>query len=246
MRILSTLLILAPLTLLAAEPIKSAVNDVEPPSEYDVELLVFLRDTIPGGEYWPASEELPSPAQAIATVRGETPPEFPPELRSTGDTVQAHSRLGKGPATRIRPLGIDSYQLTAQAEALRRNGMPPLVHAVWRQVVGNRDNQDWLWLENGPLYGLVRISLGRYLHIDTDLALSIADAEDGSQQTVRVRDHRRMRSGELHHIDHPGFGILVQINRYEAPEPVAPPIAEPLMLEPLSTQPQSPVSSEVQ
>jgi hypothetical protein len=47
----------------------------------------------------------------------------------------------------------------------------------------------------------------------------------------RLTDRRRMRSGELHYLDHPVFGILVTATPYEppaappAPQPLAPPAA---------------------
>jgi hypothetical protein len=36
-------------------------------------------------------------------------------------------------------------------------------------------------------------------------------------RTHVMKQSRRMRSGELHYIDHPLFGVIVQINRYEGP-----------------------------
>ncbi|MCK4708648.1 MAG: hypothetical protein KAU21_08530 [Gammaproteobacteria bacterium] len=49
--------------------------------------------------------------------------------------------------------------------------------------------------------------------------------ETGSQNTpepplasFRLQDHRRMRSKELHYIDHPLFGIIVKAMPYELPE----------------------------
>jgi hypothetical protein len=75
--------------------------------------------------------------------------------------------------------------------------------------------------------GTVNLFVGRYLHIHTDLIYrqpgvpSNANAED--DQVVdsnilidyRVRNTRKMRSGELHYLDHPLLGILVEITPLE-------------------------------
>ena len=78
------------------------------------------------------------------------------------------------------------------------------------------------------LDGTVRIELGRYLHVYTDLLLRkpvvVERATDpetpGTAQTrmlldIPMREHRRMRSRELHYVDHPLLGMLVQITPVE-------------------------------
>lgn len=39
------------------------------------------------------------------------------------------------------------------------------------------------------------------------------------ERVVTMKQHRKMRSKELHYIDHPQMGLLLQITPYEAPEP---------------------------
>ena len=46
-------------------------------------------------------------------------------------------------------------------------------------------------------------------------------------QIIPLRQHRRMRSGELHYIDHPLFGVLVQVNRYNVDSASALSLDEP-------------------
>jgi hypothetical protein len=59
---------------------------------------------------------------------------------------------------------------------------------------------------------------------DNDFSSDISDVEKESAYLVRkiitLRQQRRMRSGELHYIDHPRLGILLKI------EPYSPPILE--------------------
>lgn len=67
------------------------------------------------------------------------------------------------------------------------------------------------------LEGTIKISISRYLHVWTDLLFrrphgsSTVANNTGSEnvQAFRYRDHRRMRSKELHYIDNPSFGILI-------------------------------------
>jgi hypothetical protein len=72
------------------------------------------------------------------------------------------------------------------------------------------------------LDGTVKVVLGQYLHLYTDLVLRkpvYTQTFDENQQPrsinalyqFRIQDHRLMRSRELHYIDHPLLGILVQI-----------------------------------
>lgn len=94
---------------------------------------------------------------------------------------------------------------------LRRRGMTVHSHLIWQQVPGPRAGGGWRWLDAGRLQGLVRVSRGRFLHLDTDLILRSA----GSATPYRIKLNRRMRSNELHYVDHPRVGIVIQALRVE-------------------------------
>ena len=210
MRFASLLLLL----LSALLPLPAGAADAATPApQYDIELLLFLRDAAPSGENWPSDPVLPDPAKAVASVLGGPPPVVDPQAAPV-----ARQNL-------VTPLPESDYRLNAHAEALRRQGLTPLLHVAWRQPVHDRDNQDWLWLDAGPVSGLVRISLGRYLHINTDLAQRTSGMEP---EVIHSTDHRRMRSDELHYLDQPGFGILVIIHPYEPAPPAAPAAPAPV------------------
>ncbi len=72
-----------------------------------------------------------------------------------------------------------------------------------------------------PIEGLLNLSLGRYLHLHAQLAWAqtTVDAQTGELRVVqhRLDEKRRMRSGELHHLDSPRFGLLVLATKYEPP-----------------------------
>ncbi len=94
------------------------------------------------------------------------------------------------------------------------------------------------------LDGTIKLHLGRYLHLETDLLyrssqppaaapavnntflLSIDEIKPPPTQ-FRMQQTRRLRSGELHYLDHPMFGMLILITPYELPMPEPEPIPEP-------------------
>ncbi|MFK7890579.1 MAG: CsiV family protein [Granulosicoccus sp.] len=55
--------------------------------------------------------------------------------------------------------------------------------------------------------GNITVRLGRFLHMDTELVFTDIDSE----RSFRLTQSRKMRSGELHYIDNPRFGILTRI-----------------------------------
>jgi hypothetical protein len=61
------------------------------------------------------------------------------------------------------------------------------------------------------LDGTVRVYLARYLHADVDLIYH----RRGIETPFRLDTSRRMRSGELHYLDHPVFGVLIKVIPYE-------------------------------
>lgn len=94
------------------------------------------------------------------------------------------------------------------------------------------------------LAGTIKIYRSRYLHIQTDLwftTFTINDAgmcyPDGSETALNnsesldnqsasytaltnfhLDQHRRLRSGELHYLDHPRFGLLIKFTSIDKPE----------------------------
>ena len=61
------------------------------------------------------------------------------------------------------------------------------------------------------LDGTVRVYLSRYLHAEVDLVYHRPDVET----PFRLTTSRRMRSGELHYLDHPVFGVLIKVTPLE-------------------------------
>ena len=72
--------------------------------------------------------------------------------------------------------------------------------------------------ERPTVYGTVKVSLARYLHVEIDLvyqrpAVGETAASSPAPDRFRIMSERRMRAGELHYFDHPLFGVLMQVTR---------------------------------
>ncbi len=136
------------------------------------------------------------------------------------------------------PLTSDTYTLSGKAKALNNSGKyRVLKHMSWLQPGLAKEDAIAVRVHAGKNYkdefnertftnqpineldGTVKIVLGRYLHLYTDLAyrktfnVSSGDAL-GRQRVLAdfpVKTHRKMRSSTLHYIDHPYLGILIEI-----------------------------------
>jgi hypothetical protein len=83
-----------------------------------------------------------------------------------------------------------------------------LEHTAWTQPGLERNAARAVRIQSpGVMDGSIKVTLSRYLHVYTDFQFDGA----GLAEPVHAKNHRRMRSRELHYIDHPLFGILVQI-----------------------------------
>ena len=135
-------------------------------------------------------------------------------------------------------LDSDTYTLSGKAAALSKSGKyKVLKHMSWLQPGLAREDAIAVRVHAGKNYksefnersfstqpvneldGTVKIVLGRYLHLYTDLAyrktfnLSSGDALGRNRVLADfpIRTHRKMRSKTLHYIDHPYLGILIEI-----------------------------------
>jgi hypothetical protein len=131
-------------------------------------------------------------------------------LRVDESTLPARETVGDLP---LRAADPSSLQLGPIAYTLDRRGYPVLLHTAWVEKVGGRQNDNWYRVATGRLEGVVRVRRGRFLHFDTDLLL-----RTGESRPIHAASSRRMRSTELHYIDHPRLGIIVRIDPYTSPE----------------------------
>ncbi|MCC5824644.1 CsiV family protein [Alkalimonas sp.] len=69
------------------------------------------------------------------------------------------------------------------------------------------------------LDGFIRLHLDHYLFVNTDFVLSNKVTEQ-HLLPHRIQFSRRVISGEMHYIDHPKLGMILQIRRYQPPTDV--------------------------
>lgn len=169
---------------------------------YEVELIVF-RQADPGGsdrELHPLNPEPPRASQ-IVSLR-------PPQAGKVAYTM----------------LGAAELKLGSIYQSLNSSSnYEPLLHLGWRQPgLASKDAasvalpanwQPWGDTALPPLHGLVRLHQDRFIHLGVDLRYRhiSADADAELAPTIVNRQSRRLRTGELHYLDRPGLGVVVQI-----------------------------------
>jgi len=221
----------------------------EDPTWYTVEIIVFENlEPDPGDEIWPEAPGMPALAGSVELTEplatsedstAATPYAYAPLPSREWSLGRLFRRLKR--SSRYHPL----LHVAWRQPGLGRTGSRP-VHLN----SGGRDlSAAGPWVE-----GTVHVWRERYLHLDADLLFapevtgaarpprepersgneekSEADRRTATPSPLpdiaprfRLRAHRRMRSRQLNYIDHPMFGLLVEITPYEPPEnepPAAP------------------------
>jgi hypothetical protein len=203
-------------------------------SEYDIEIVIF-EDT---SQRYVDSEQWPRLEHHLLTDKPETSVIIGNNLNQekTGSEENAVINIASSDTSML-----NEYTKTINASS-RYN---VLVHKAWRQagldaeaainipVNSNDSSEDNNLLSptdintrlnaktgktSSSITGEIKIILGRYLHIHTDLIYKrpntsyspvLTSSPDQQLKEYSIKSHRRMRSKELHYIDHPLVGILV-------------------------------------
>lgn len=180
---------------------------------FTVEIIVFddLENENLHAEHWPATPGEPSLQDAVELT---------------------HDSGSEGADRTFRLVSRSDLSLDAVWSRLRRSARyRPFLHVAWRLPGlprsaaspahvsaglgdGSADAADHVGGERPSVYGTVTVSLARYLQVDVDLLYSRpASGADAALNTIPTRfrlvSERRMRSRELHYIDHPLFGVLI-------------------------------------
>ena len=187
-------------------------------TEYDFELIIF-EDT--SGRY--ANSE---------QWQYELPEQIAEAMTAKTATKDTDAVLNISP---IKGIGLNRY--AKKLKSSKRYNV--LVHKAWRQtgladdeaidmpIDSRKSNTVNSTGDVNNIHGSIKIVLGRYLHIYTDLIYQqprtdTAPVQYGQSQQHKeypINFHRRMRSKELHYLDHPLVGILVMakpVKRQEA------------------------------
>ena len=187
---------------------------------YAVELIVYedLRDGALDDEYWVIDPGSPSASGAIRLDR----------LSEQTGTTETHL---------VQELAPEQLRLTKVWEALRQSrNYRPLLHRGWQQPNWSRSNTQPIYLSytqpspdmQNPeviprMEGIVAVYLQNYLNLSIDaiyrrpFRLSETTTALGtSPKHSRLQTMRRIRFDQLHYIDHPLFGVLLQITEFQS------------------------------
>lgn len=114
------------------------------------------------------------------------------------------------PMSQGETLARTDFALNGEASRLSRTGYSVLYHNSWIQKFSpNSKTKLGLTDPNLGLEGTLDIERQRFLHVYPDIRLSLESSLGQNAPIVRMQESRRMRSSELHYIDHPVLGMLV-------------------------------------
>lgn len=229
---------------------------------YIVELIIFSNELrmYKEEESWPTPTTL-TVADDLLFLKPLPIDAVYPEL-----FIQKSAKKSANASPYLPLLANDDKAFNFAAERIRLAGRHRLLsHQTWLQKMDDESNAKEIAILAGKerngyyeVSGSVRLHLGRYLHINTNLWRVIfadentaAFAED-NQQSVDIelpfiaekptangiqdvswhsekpqqpaidiiapmQQKRRMRSREVHYIDHPLFGLIIELRPYQQP-----------------------------
>lgn len=111
----------------------------------------------------------------------------------------------------------------------------PLVRLAWTQKNPPSENGPRLLVRGGAtlslsdpesmsagevseIDGSVGLLLSRFLHLDADLVYTPPEIPpEGEMVSWRLKERRRMRRDEVHHLDSPRLGILAEVTKVATP-----------------------------
>lgn len=212
----------------------SAIAADEEVRYYDVELILFenLEMSSRQSELWPTSVERTEPEpETVVEINspypGQIPKEYDPAMtfkslpKDKYRLAEAIKKLEDSPSRRVllhtawRQPGMDwdnalNVHLKKSIPAVSADAAGSETPAVPQ---ASRPGQA------GELEGYIKVILSRYLHVDTDIIFQTRPKTDrfdfyideGEEPTVyRLNQlRRRIRSTELHYLDHPVVGMLI-------------------------------------
>jgi hypothetical protein len=200
---------------------------------YQIEVIIAKR-----GDHIPTLETFALQPAPITWHQGRSLTLIEPEIKS-------HSPIEN---VEFIILPVDQRILNNEARTLDKNPeYEVLVHQSWRQILKGNKAITWIdikagnaWAGHQHLEGSVGFSKGRYLHIFSELHLNqfptikqpnsqptdqhLLDAGKNLLPAVETRysliQRRKMRSNELHYLDHPKLVLLVKVIPYTPAEPI--------------------------
>ncbi len=216
---------------------------------------VFLPDPPPVVEPTETGDGLPD--EDPLSIDGEPVPAGPGESAVAGDEPDPGVEAAEPPPESGKPV-FEYLLLTEEALAMGDiiarlellDAYETIMHFGWTQTVFPEMEPRPIEIDDlaepAPgLDGSFTLYLGRYLHLNVDLAVdkppafddpiaiedpvqSFGDSRMGydlfdtaaaAEVRYRIQEDRIFKSGELRYFDHPKFGVLVRVSRVEEPDP---------------------------
>ncbi len=177
-------------------------------------------------------------AAPTSDALSESSTAIPPQPPSHAERFATHLADFEQTLSEQSFIWMEAKSLESSIRAINRHQhLRPIFHRKWRQATPDRQNPVGLRVdapESRPrLHGTIDVTVSRYLHFTADLWYTTSDlgqeprvfSADGTSlaatPTVRfmhIAERRRLRSRELHYIDHPKIGIIVRIDPLPIPE----------------------------
>lgn len=189
----------------AAALVLAAASLAQEPTIYRVEVIV-LEHTSPfaAGEIFDFHENTFTDAAAA-----------PADNRFSDDAAPVSENRPEiaRPVGRFERLAADEFELAQTVERLTNaSRFRVLGHLGWTQEA--LEPADALAFAvssantDGRVKGTITLSRSRFLRLDADLTFSNGDVTVDLNQS-----RRRVQTGRLHYLDHPYFGVLIQVSR---------------------------------
>jgi len=220
---------------------------------YDVEVIIFenLQTGSRNSERWPQQLERKIP-ETLIEIDGDWPGGRPEEYE---------------PTLSFKALPESEWRLTSEAKKIAKSESRRLMmHKAWvqpgltqEQAISVHINQPVMamqetaeseiatagqispaaTLDSGTLDALIRVSLARYLRVETDLLFtldqppveeSLISGPESESETETIPApryfhvqelRRRIRSTELHYLDHPVLGMLIMFTPHKTADEAA-------------------------
>ena len=226
---------------LGPDPSVQTKLDAEGLPEFAIEIVVFAYNAFdPTEEDFANTQKRLSSASPSAP---NYPPSDPADegpisedaARTPADQLTSDIDPGQSPRRpfQFKMMGSDDLTLTAARDKLERlDAYTVLVHGGWIQEgLSERDAHeiDMALFGEPRLSGTLQFHLERFAHVTA--AVDYHASTDGSRPLqatgsatgdksmnsagrFELHQTRRLRSGELHYLDHPAFGLLVVVRPY--------------------------------
>ncbi|OOZ42049.1 hypothetical protein BOW53_01565 [Solemya pervernicosa gill symbiont] len=158
-------------TLLSLLSLRCAFAEEEEPRWYQIEVILF-EQTSAGrgvGEVFPINPGMPDITRALPMLEAET------------------VEFGEGGQLPYQQVADDSLLLIKKRDSLGRSqGFRPLLHTAWTQPVLAASEAQPVRLisptedQNNRIVGTLRVTLSRYLHVESDLLYIVGGKEEGA------------------------------------------------------------------